>query len=120
MAVNNKSSFLRGSERSLRLAVGLLTKTFLQNLERLQDRPQFPHLWNRILQVPTRDASRHTHLIVVPAAEPLPVEVFALTSNMRETTKWSDCSASLYAVVRHDWDGDQSRVNAALHWGPES
>lgn len=27
MAVNSKSSFLRGSERSLRLAVGLLTKT---------------------------------------------------------------------------------------------
>ena len=57
MAVNNKSSALRGSERSLRLAVGLLTKTFLQNLERLQDRPQFPHLWNRVLQVATRDAS---------------------------------------------------------------
>ena len=53
MAVNSKSSFLRGSERSLRLAVGLLTKTFLQNLDRLQDRPQFPHLWNRILQVAT-------------------------------------------------------------------
>ena len=56
MAVNSKSSFLRGSERSLRLAVGLLTKTFLQNLDRLQDRPQFPHLWNRILQVATRHA----------------------------------------------------------------
>ena len=51
MAVNSKSSFLRGSERSLRLAVGLLTKTFLQNLQRLRDQPDFPHLWNRILQV---------------------------------------------------------------------
>ena len=51
MAVNSKSSFLRGSERSLRLAVGLLTKTFLQNLQRLQDQPDFPHLWNRVLQV---------------------------------------------------------------------
>ena len=51
MAVNSKSSFLGGSERSLRLAVGLLTKTFLQNLQRLRDQPNFPHLWNRILQV---------------------------------------------------------------------
>ena len=51
MAVNSKSSFLRGSERSLRLAVGLLTKAFLQNLQRLRDQPDFPHLWNRILQV---------------------------------------------------------------------
>lgn len=54
MAVKNKSSVLRGAERSLRLAVGLLTKTFLQNLERLQDQPQFPNLWNRILQVASR------------------------------------------------------------------
>ena len=51
MAVNSKSAFLRGSERSLRLAVGLLTKAFLQNLQRLRDQPDFPHLWNRILQV---------------------------------------------------------------------
>lgn len=63
MAVNSKSSFLRGSERSLRLAVGLLTKTFLQNLDRLQDRPQFPHLWNRILQVATRDTPCHAPLV---------------------------------------------------------
>lgn len=58
MAVNSKSSFLRGSERSLRLAVGLLTKTFLQNLGRLQDHPEFPHLWNRILQVSTLSMPR--------------------------------------------------------------
>ena len=74
MAVNSKSSFLRGSERSLRLAVGLLTKTFLQNLDRLQDRPQFPHLWNRILQVATRYAPCHAPPMVYQSPLSSPCE----------------------------------------------
>ena len=60
MAVNSKGSSLKGAERSLRLAVGLLTKTLLQNLGALQDHPEFPHLWNRILQVPHASLVRWT------------------------------------------------------------
>ncbi|EIE18029.1 Sec7-domain-containing protein, partial [Coccomyxa subellipsoidea C-169] len=50
MAVNAQSAALRGSERSLKLAVGLMTKILLQNLGRLQAQPAFAKLWDRMLQ----------------------------------------------------------------------
>ena len=53
VAVNAQSGVLRGAERSLKLAVGLMTKTLLQNLTKLQCQPGFAKLWDRILQVRT-------------------------------------------------------------------
>jgi hypothetical protein len=50
-AVSAQSATLRGADRTLRLAVGLMTKTLLQNLIRLRAQPSFPELWDRILQV---------------------------------------------------------------------
>jgi hypothetical protein len=50
-AVNGAAGGLRGADRSLRLCVGLLTKTLLQNLAPLRDQPAFPKLWGATLQV---------------------------------------------------------------------
>lgn len=54
VAVNSQSAALRDAERSLKLAVGLMTKTLLQNLTKLQCQPGFAKLWDRILQVRAR------------------------------------------------------------------
>ena len=49
--MNGAGGGLRGADRSLRLCVGLLTKTLLQNLGPLRDQPSFPKLWDATLQV---------------------------------------------------------------------
>ena len=54
-----QSAALRGSERSLKLVVGLMTKTLLQNLGRLQAQPGFAKLWDRMLQVSHYCARSH-------------------------------------------------------------
>ncbi len=62
VAVNAQSAALHGAERSLKLAVGLMTKTLLQNLTKLPCQPGFAKLWDRILQVraaPRTSAGAH-------------------------------------------------------------
>ena len=50
---------LRGADRSLRLAVGLLVKTLLHNLGALRTQPAFPKLWDATLQVRAPPATLH-------------------------------------------------------------
>ena len=63
-AVSSGSAQLRGADRSLRLAVGLLTKTLLQNLGALRGQPAFPKLWDATLQVRRRPCGAARSLLV--------------------------------------------------------
>lgn len=50
---NGCSAMCAGADRTLRIAVNMVTKALLQYLMLLAPDPDFPELWSRILQVLT-------------------------------------------------------------------
>ncbi|CAL8465729.1 g5265 [Coccomyxa elongata] len=90
VAVNAQSAALRGAERSLKLAVGLMTKTLLQNLTKLQCQPGFAKLWDRILQVLHECKRNRSELLAEAVPEALKNVLLVMAAQGVLAPSWTD------------------------------
>ncbi|KAK9918480.1 hypothetical protein WJX75_004379 [Coccomyxa subellipsoidea] len=115
MAVNAQSAALRGAERSLKLAVALMTKTLLQNLGRLQAQSSFAKLWDRMLQVLYECKRNRSEVLAEAVPEALKNVLLVMAAQGILAPSWTDAEGhSLWDLTWYKAHSISANLTPAL------